>query len=127
MSTLDTITTHSKKILNRAGHIVDSAFSVFPKKVATTTERVFSANTANQISDSIQDVKNNFASLFQNIVEEDTINLATEDVACGIIANLAYCDPFSRDKEVDTYKLIEEYNKIEYCLYRDDKAQKYIL
>lgn len=124
---LDTLIEHWKKIINRWWHIIDTTFSLLPQKISSTTEQVFSAKTANQLSESLEDIKKHFSSLFESIKEEDTINLASEDIPCAIIANIVYNDPFSRPREIWSYTLIEAHNSIEYCLYRDAIKWKCIL
>ena len=124
---LDSLTTQWKKLFNRSGHIIDTVFTQMPWSIVKTTEKVFSKDTAEQITSSIHEVKEHFSELFSNIKEEDTINIATEDIPCAIISNIVYDDPFSRPKKIDIYELIEDHNSIEYCLYRDIKKWKLIL
>lgn len=127
MGVLSLLTNSWKKLWNRWWHIVDRAFEYLPQPVSQTTEKIFSRATADQITDGFNDIKNRFSDLFGQIKEEDTINLAEEDIPCAIITNESYNDPFTRARKVWVYELVEDYNSIEYCLYRDKKKEKFIL
>ena len=127
MPVIEWITTNWKKLRNRWWHVIDSVLQYVPKPITETTEKIISKNTAEQIGESLHDIKSRFSELFWALQEEDTINLAQEDIPCAIITNISYDNPFSRPKKVQSYELIEEYNSIEYCLYRDKKKKKFII
>ncbi len=121
------LTNSWKKLENRWWHIVDKVFEYVPKPVSQATGKVFSKDTADQIWESFHDIKNHFSELFNQIKEEDSINLAEEDIPCAIITNATYDGPFTRARKIWVYDLVEEYNNIDYCLYRDKKKKKFIL
>lgn len=127
MSILKKLTTDWNKIINRWGRIVDSVFKYIPQPIAQTTEKILSKETGDQISQSFADIKETFSDLFAEIKEEDSINLAEEDIPCAIIANIVYDTPDSRPNTIDQYTLIKSYNQIDYCLYRDNKKGKLII
>lgn len=127
MDIITKVATNWKKIRNRWGHIVDSVFQYVPKPIAQTTEKVLSKETGEQLTNSLHDIKSRFSELFSWLKEEDSISMAEEDIPCAIISNIVYDDPFSRPREIDKYTLLEDYNKIEYCIYRDEKKKKLIL
>lgn len=128
---VETVKTNGKKIRNRWWHVVDSVLQYLPQPVQETLEKIpekiFSPQTKEQLLEWFSYAQKSFSSLFASIKEEDTISIDPADIPCGIIANICYDDPFIRPRTIGTYTLVEEYNSIEYCLYRDSTKQKYIL
>lgn len=128
---VETVKTNGKKIRNRWWHVVDSVLQYLPQPVQETLEqipeKIFSPETKEQLLEWFSYAQKSFSSLFASIKEEDTISIDPADIPCGIIANICYDDPFARPRTIGTYSLVEEYNSIEYCLYRDSTKQKYIL
>ncbi len=110
---------------------MDSILQYLPQPVYETIEKIpekiFSPQTREQILEGFSYGQKAFKWLFDSIQEEDIISIDPADVPCGIIANICYEDPFSRPRTIGAYTLIEKYNSIEYCLYRDTEKQKYIL
>ncbi len=124
---IETVKTQWKKLRNRWWHVADSVLKYLPQPVQQLPKKIFSPETKEQLLEWFAYAKQSFNSLFEAIKEEDTINVAEEDIPCGIIANIVYDSPFDRPRKIALYDLIEEYNSIEYCLYRDITKQKYIL
>jgi hypothetical protein len=124
---LTSITTKTKKLRNRWGHIVDRVLKYIPQPITDTTQKIFSQETKEQVLASFEDAKKLFGDFFSKLKEEDTINLSVEDIPCAQITFHTYDDPFSRPKTIGSYMLVEKYNNIEYCLYRDEKIGKCII
>ncbi len=106
---------------------MDSVLKYIPQPISDATQKIFSPEVQAQVMNSFNEVKGHFGDLFGSLTEEDSINLPEEDVPCAYITNIVYDDPFSRPRTIGTYALVEKYNSIEYCLYRDATKKKFIL
>lgn len=117
----------SKKLRNRWGNVVNSVLKYIPQPITDTAGKIFSEENKEQLLNSIDGIKKQFGSLFSSLKDEDIINLAVEDLPCAVISNIVYDDPFSRPRQIYSYKLVENHNNIEHCIYRDEKQKKLIL
>lgn len=116
-----------KKVRDWWNRVINGIWGKAPEPVTKITKKVFSEDNKEQVVNTFDGIKNHFGKLFSSLKEEHNINLPTEDLPCAVISNIVYDDPFSRPRQIYNYALIEKHNSIEYCVYRDEKQQKYIL
>lgn len=127
LDALEPVVTSWKKLLNRWKQVVGSITKHIPAPISDTTKKIFSQENKGQLLSSIDTVKDTFSWLFSSLKEEHTINIAPEDLVCAVVANISYDDPFARPRQIYSYKLVEDHNNIEHCMYRDEKQQKLVV